>query len=87
VLKVHQLISQTTKRLCIPTVPFFSQILADQIEHGGEGAETVVFLNMKLQACFVHTRSMLRVSVALSFRLSLAGRLILAIRVETSELR
>jgi len=44
VMKVHQLISQTTKRLCIVTVPFFSQILADQIEHGGEGAETVVFL-------------------------------------------
>ncbi len=43
-MKVHQLISQTTKRLCIVTVPFFSQILADQIEHGGEGAETVVFL-------------------------------------------
>src|SRR5216683_4300196 len=61
-LKVHQPISQTTKRLCIATVPFFSQILADQIEHGGEGTEVVVFLNMELQACFVHARSMARAS-------------------------
>ena len=39
---------QTTKRLRIATVPFFSQILADQIEHGGESTEAVVFFNMEL---------------------------------------
>lgn len=47
-LKVHQPISQTTKCLCIATVPFFLQILADQIEHGGESTEVVVFFNMEL---------------------------------------
>ena len=47
-LKVHQPISQTTKCLCIATMPFFSQILADQIKHGGESTEVVVFFNMEL---------------------------------------
>jgi len=39
-------------------VPFFSQVLADQIENGGEGAEAVTLLNMKLQALFDHAQSM-----------------------------
>jgi hypothetical protein len=47
-LKVHKPISQTTKCLCIAMVPFLSQILADQIEHGGESTEAVVFFNMEL---------------------------------------
>ena len=47
-LKVHQPISQTTKRLRVATLPFPSQVLADQVEHGGESAEVVVFLDMEL---------------------------------------
>ncbi len=56
------LISLTTKRLCIATVPFSSQILANQVEHCGEGTEEVVFLNMELQASFGHAQSMPRAS-------------------------
>lgn len=47
-LKVHQPISQTTKRLGVALLPFIPQVLANQIEHGGEGAEAVVLLNMEL---------------------------------------
>ena len=61
-LKVHQPISQTTKRLCIAAVPFLAQILAHQIEYRGEGTEEVIFLNMELQASFGHAQSMPRAS-------------------------
>jgi len=44
VLQVHEVVAQTAKRFCIAVVPFVSQILADQIEHGGEGPEIVVRL-------------------------------------------
>jgi hypothetical protein len=61
-LKVHQPISQTTEYLRIATMPFSSQILADQIDHGGEGAKAIVLLNMELQTVFVHIHSMSRTS-------------------------
>jgi hypothetical protein len=61
-LKVHQPISQTIKRLCIAVMPFLSQLLADQIEYCSERTEVVVFLNMELQAGFVHAQSMPRAS-------------------------
>jgi hypothetical protein len=34
------------------------QVLPEEVKHGGEGAEVVVLLDMKLEACFVHARSM-----------------------------
>jgi hypothetical protein len=52
-LKLHQAISLTIQHLRIVTVPFSSQILANQIEHGGEGAEEVVLLDVELKAYFV----------------------------------
>ena len=54
-LKIDQPISQTTKRLRIATKPFLSQVLTDQIQHGGEGTEVVVFLDIELYARFGHT--------------------------------
>jgi len=46
-LKIHEPIPQTTKRLRIATKPFLSQVLTDQIQHGGEGTEVVVCLDME----------------------------------------
>ncbi len=46
-LQVHQPISLTTKRVCIEPEPFLAQILADQIEHRGEGAKIVVSPDME----------------------------------------
>jgi hypothetical protein len=57
-LKVYQPISKTTKRLCIATKPFPPQVLANQIDNAGEGAEAVILLNMELQVFFVHAKSM-----------------------------
>jgi hypothetical protein len=53
-LEMHQRVSQTQETFSVAELPFFPQVLADQIEHGGEGAEIVVFLDMELQAYFVH---------------------------------
>ena len=47
-LEVHQPVSLPQESLCGAGVSFLPQILADEIEHGGEGAEVVVFLDMKL---------------------------------------
>lgn len=39
-------------------VPAPGEVLIDQIQDGGEGAELVLLLDMKLEALFVHARSM-----------------------------
>jgi hypothetical protein len=52
-LQVHQIVAQSAKCVCVATVTFLLQVLADQIEHGGEGAEVVLLFDMELQACFV----------------------------------
>jgi hypothetical protein len=57
-LEVHQPVSQAQEPLCIAVVPLFPQVLANQIKHGGEGAEVVVLLDMELEARFVHGGSM-----------------------------
>jgi hypothetical protein len=62
VLQIQQVIAQTAKLLRIAVVPLLPQVLADQIKHGGEGAEVVVILDMELDACFVHSRSMAQAS-------------------------
>jgi hypothetical protein len=38
----------TQQRLSIAGATFLPQVLADEVEHGGEGAEVVVCLDMKL---------------------------------------
>ena len=38
----------------VAKAPFSPQVLTNQIEHGGEGAEEVVFLDLELQAFFAH---------------------------------
>ena len=40
-LQVYQVVSQTPKNFCVALLPFLPQVLADQIENGGEGAEAV----------------------------------------------
>src|SRR5216684_2576004 len=50
-LKVHQPISHAQKSLCVVTVPFPSQVLA---EHGGERAKVVIYRNMKFDPFLVH---------------------------------
>jgi hypothetical protein len=57
-LEVHQPVSLAKESFCVAMVPFPSQVLADEIEHGGEGAEVVVCLDMELQACLIHAPSM-----------------------------
>jgi len=57
-LKIHQIVAETAKYLRVALVPFPPQVLANQIEYGGDSAEIVVFLNMELQAFFVHAQSM-----------------------------
>lgn len=47
-LQVHQVVAQTQERFCVAGVTFLPQVLADQVEYGGEGAEEVVFLDMEL---------------------------------------
>ena len=55
VLEVYQVIPQTLENFCVSILPILLQVLADQIDHGGEGAEVVVFLDMELYARFGHT--------------------------------
>jgi len=55
VLQVYQVVSQTLENFCVSILPILLQVLADQIDHGGEGAEIVVFLNVELYARFGHT--------------------------------
>jgi len=47
-LEVHQAVSLTQESFCVSGVTFLPQVLADQIQHRGEGAEVVVFLDMEL---------------------------------------
>jgi len=42
VLEVYEVVAQTAKRGCVAKLPFLAQVLADQIEHGGGGAEEIV---------------------------------------------
>jgi len=44
----HQTVAQTAKCLCVAGMPFLPQVLADQVEHCGKGAEVVVLVNMEL---------------------------------------
>ena len=55
VLEVYQVIPQTLENFCVSILPILLQVLADQIDHGGEGTEVVVFLDMELYARFGHT--------------------------------
>jgi hypothetical protein len=52
VLQVRQVVPQAPKRLGAAAVPLLPQVLANQIQHGGEGAEIVVCLDMELEAGF-----------------------------------
>ena len=65
-LEVHQIIAQTGKGARMGLVAAAIQVLADQIKHGGEGAEVIVLLDMELQACFVHGGSMAQVGSKIS---------------------
>ena len=49
VLQVHQIVAQTAKHLCVAEVSLFPQVLPDRIEHGSEGAEVVVCLDMEFE--------------------------------------
>jgi len=54
-LQVYQIVPQMLENFCVSIMPIFLQVLPDQINHGGEGTEEVVFLDMKLYARFGHT--------------------------------
>ena len=47
-LQMHQPVSQSQESFSIAGFPLFPQVLANQIEHGGEGAEEVVLLDVEL---------------------------------------
>jgi hypothetical protein len=55
-LQVYQIIPQTVENCCVSIMSILLEVLADQIDHGGEGAEIVVVLNMELYARFGHSR-------------------------------
>jgi len=44
VLQVYQVVSQTLENFCVSILPILPKVLTDQIDHGSDGAEKVVFL-------------------------------------------
>jgi hypothetical protein len=54
-LQVYQVIPQTLENFCVSILPILLQVLANQVDHGCECAEVVVFLDMELYARFGHT--------------------------------
>ena len=51
---MHQSVSQAQESFSVTEFPFFPQVLAHQIKHGGDCAEVVIFLDVELRAYFVH---------------------------------
>jgi len=47
-LQVDQIVPQAGQGACMGIVAAAVQVLPDQIEHGGEGAEVVALLDMEL---------------------------------------
>ena len=54
-LQVYQVVPKILENFCVSISPILLQVLADQIDHGGEGTEVVVCLDMELYALFGHT--------------------------------
>jgi len=47
-LQVDQIVAQARQGVRVANVPAAGEVLPDEIKHGGEGAEEVVLLDMKL---------------------------------------